>query len=301
VAALSRALVAAVEAAAPSLLRVEGRPGRAASGTAVSATRLVTAHHALHREEHLRVAVEGGGELEAELVGADPSTDLALLEVRGGGLTAAPWAEDLSGVRVGQVVLALGRPGRGARATWGIVSALGPEWRSGMGGRVDAYLETDADRPPGFSGGALVAPGGAVLGMLSAALGGRWAHAVLPSATVRRVVQALEAHGQVRRGYLGVGAQPVALPPHVRGGAEGAQRGLLVVSLEQDGPAARGGVLLGDVLLSLDGEPLGDMGALFDFLAGERVGRQVQAEVLRAGALQRLALTVGQRPRGGGR
>lgn len=297
---LSRSLASAVEAVGPSLVRVEGREGRASTGTAVGPNRIVTAYHALDREEGLTVVGEGGAEREATLVGADPSTDVALLEVQGGALPVPPWG-GLDGVKVGHVVLAVGRPGRTVRATFGIVSALGAEWRAGLGGRVDTYLETDADRPPGFSGGVLVAPGGQVLGLTSAALGGRWAHAVLPTITVQRVVKALETHGQVRRGYLGVGAQPVALPPQLRGAAGGATQGLMLVSVEKDGPAERAGLLLGDVLLALDGQPLNDMPALFDFLSADRVGRPVQAQVLRAGTVQSLGLTVGERPRGGGR
>ncbi|MBF5046244.1 PDZ domain-containing protein [Aggregicoccus sp. 17bor-14] len=289
---LSESLASAVSAASPSLLRIEGGRRHGATGIAWSTDgHVLTASHAVEAEEALQVTLSDGRTLEAKLVGRDPALDLALLKVDAP-LTPLAHAPD---AQVGQLVLALGRPGRTVRATLGIVSAQGEGWRTHAGGKVERYLETDADRPPGFSGGALVDTGGRLLGMTSAALA-RHANVVLPVETLARVAEGLQRHGGVRRGYLGVGAYPVRLPPSVakelgRGG------GLILHSVEPGGPADRAGLVQGDVLVSLDEQPLQDLPDLLGFLGGEeRVGAGVKARVLRAGEAREVALSVGQRP-----
>jgi serine protease DegQ len=176
------------------------------------------------------------------------------------------------------------------------VSAQGEGWRTHAGGRVERYLETDADLPQGFSGGALVDAQGQLLGMLSAAFS-RHANVVLPAETLARVAQGLLQHGGVRRGYLGVGAYPVRLPPAVAQ-ALGRSAGLILHSGEPGGPADRAGLLQGDVLLSLDGQPLQDLPDLLGFLGEERAEPRgsVRAQLLRAGESREVSLTVGQRP-----
>jgi S1-C subfamily serine protease len=225
-------------------------------------------------------------------VGRDASTDLALLKADAPGLTPLTPAP-LDGVKVGHLVVALGHPGRTTRATLGMVSALGEGWRTHAGGRVDAYLETDADLPPGFSGGPLVDTQGRFLGLLTAAFS-RTAAVAVPGATLTRVATAIKEHGGIRRGYLGVGAYPVRLPQHLqeRAGSEG---GLIFLSVDPDGPAHRAGLVLGDVLVSLGGQTLHGVEDLLGFLGDEKVGTTVQARVLRAGEVREVPLTVGKR------
>ena len=291
--ALSQSLAALVERVSPSLVRVEARRHRGATGVVWDADgHVLTTHHALEHEGAITLGLADGRSVPAELVGRDAATDLALLKTETSGLVPLE-PVSLEGLQVGHLVLALGRPGRTARATLGIVSALGGEWRTSAGGRMDRYLETDADLPPGFSGGVLVDTRGGVLGLLSSALS-RNASVAVPGPTLQRVVQALRQPGGLRRGYLGVGAHPVRLPPALRD-ATGREGGLIFLSIEPGGPADRAGLMLGDVLVSLGGQSLHSIEELLGYLGDEKVGTQVQARVLRAGEVREVSLTLGQR------
>jgi S1-C subfamily serine protease len=176
----------------------------------------------------------------------------------------------------------------------GIVSALGEGWRTPAGGRVEPYLQTDLVMYPGFSGGPLVDVAGGVLGLNTSALL-RGISLAVPTPTVRQVVETLLAHGRVRRGYLGVGAQPVRLPADL---AEqvGQETGLLLVSVEPDAPADEAGLTLGDTIVALDGQPVRHMDELLALLGGDRVGASVPAGIVRGGQTQELTVTIGERP-----
>ena len=289
---MSNELAKMVELAGPAMVRVEGRRRMPASGIVWSKDGvIVTAHHVLERDDRLRVGFGGEEKVEAQLVGRDPSTDLAVLKADQKGLTPADWAE-LEGLKVGHLVLALGRPGRTVQATLGIVSALGTNWRTAAGGMVDRYLQTDVVMYPGFSGGALVDVEGKVLGLNTSALGG--VSLTIPTSTVRRVTQALLTDGKVRRGYLGVGVQPVRLPEALVEDL-GQETGLILVSVEPGSPADKGGLTLGDSLLSLDGNPLRRLDELLDLLSHDLVGREVALRILRAGEAREVKVKIGER------
>jgi S1-C subfamily serine protease len=286
---LSRELVAAVAAAAPSLVRVEGRRRGASSGVVWSAEGVIVAsHHAIDADEGVPVGLEDGRTLEARVVGRDPGTDLALLRVEAGDLRPPRWAE-ADAPATGALVLGLSRPGRAVRARLGIVSAVAPEWRTPAGSRLEGYLESDLPLHPGFSGGLLLSAGGAALGVNTAGLL-RGTSLAVPARGVRRVVETLLAHGRVRRGYLGIGTQAVALPP-----GAGQASGLIVLSVAAGSPAARAGLLLGDVLLRAGDEPLAHPGALQPALDADRVGQELRLRVLRAGEARDVAVVVGER------
>jgi S1-C subfamily serine protease len=180
------------------------------------------------------------------------------------------------------------------QATLGIVSALsGDEWRTPAGGRVDRYLQTDVVMYPGFSGGPLVSAGGRILGLNSSALM-RGVSLTIPVQTLRRVVETLLAHGRMRRGYLGVGIQPVRLPTELA--AElGQETAIHVVEVRQGGPAETGGLLLGDTIVAIDGQPTPHHDALLSILSGDVVGQSVSVRLLRAGQLQELEVVVGEK------
>lgn len=291
--AFSQSLASIIERVAPSIVRIEARRRHGATGILWGPEgHIVTTHHAIENEGSITVGLADGRTAPAELVGRDPSTDLALLKADLPGLTPLE-AAPLDDVKVGHLVLAVGRPGRTARATLGIVSAFGDTWRTYAGGRIDRYLETDADLPPGFSGGALVDTRGRFLGLLTAALS-RTAAVVIPGETLGRVTQALRQHGGIRRGYLGVGAQPVRLPQNLWARA-GSEHGLILLTIEPEGPADRAGLMMGDVLVSLGGQALHSIEELLGYLGDEKVGTQVQAKVLRAGEVRELPITVGKR------
>ncbi|HEV8320161.1 MAG TPA: trypsin-like peptidase domain-containing protein [Myxococcota bacterium] len=291
---LSNALAAAVEAVAPSVVRVEARHRRPSSGVVWAADgTIVTAAHAVEWDEGIEVGLADGKTLPATLVGRDPGTDVAVLRAEGAGLAAATWSPP-DALKVGHLVLAVGRPGRTARASSGIVSALGDAWRTPGGGRLDRYLQADVGREPGFSGGPLVDAAGRALGLgTSALMRGHWL--AVPSRTLERVVASLQQHGRVRRGYLGVGTYPVRLPPAVEKQV-GQPAGLLVVSVQPDGPSEKAGLGLGDVLVALDGERLGTIGDLLALLDEERVGKEATLRVLRGGQVSDVKVTVGVRP-----
>jgi S1-C subfamily serine protease len=289
---LSNTLAAAVEAAGDSVVRVEGRPRGASSGVVWSEDGLVaTSHHGLEWDEDLKVGLPDGRPADATLVGRDPGTDLALLRVAASGLRPATWRDEPP--RVGHVLLALLRPGRSVRARLGIVSALGDAWRTRAGGRVDRYLQADVSLEPGFSGGLFVDTAGRAVGLATAGLL-RATPLAIPPATLRRVVEALLAHGQVRRGFLGVGTHPVPLPPAL-GESLGQRGGLILVSVQAETPAARAGLLLGDVILSVEGHAVVHPGDLVPFLDEERVGAELVLKLLRAGGVVEARVTVGAR------
>lgn len=290
---LSNGLAATVAAVAPSVVRVDGRRRSAASGIVWSADGLiVTANHVIHRDDNIRVTTAGDDTAEATLIGRDPSTDLALLQINLSELSAPAFAtEDEMGV--GHFVLALGRPGRTIQATFGIVSALGDGWRTPMGGRIDHYLQTDVVMYPGFSGGPLVAANGRLMGLNTSGLG-QGVSLAIPVATLGRVVDSLRAHGRVRRGYLGVNTQRVRLPEDVA--ASTRQRaGLLVISVEPGSPAAEAGLTLGDTILTLSGRPIIRHEDLLAALSGEAVGQKEVMQILRGGRIQELTVKIGER------
>jgi S1-C subfamily serine protease len=292
-AGLSEAFAGIVDRVGPAVVRVEARHRLPASGVVWSADGLiVTADHAVERDEHIRIGLANGDIVAATLVGRDPTTDIAVLRAEAPGLTPPEWTEP-GGIRVGHLVLSLGRPGRTIRATLGMISAVADNWRAPSGAQVDRYIQTDVGLARGFSGGPLADASGRVLGVNTSGLL-RWASLTVPVPTLRRVVDTLLAHGRIRRGYLGIGAQPVRLPQGLRAQL-GQNTGLLLVSVESDSPAERGGLLLGDVILSLGGMAVLHHDDLMSLLAADRIGTNVPARILRGGGVKELAVEIGER------
>ena len=290
---LSDELAATVEKASPGVARVEGRRRLPASGIVWSADGVVvTAHHVLEQDEDISVGLNGREAVPATLVGRDPTTDLAVLRVSDAGPIAAE-LNGVDGLSVGHLVLALARPGAAPSATLGIVSAIGSGWRTPAGGRLDTYLQTDVAMLPGFSGGPLVSAEGKVLGMNTSALA-RGSSITVPVATIRRVAQTLIEHGRVRRGYLGIGAQPVRLPEALEQEL-GQESALLVISVDSGSSADQAGLLLGDVIVAVDGQPVRHLQDLLALLSTELVGRTVPIQLVRAGQTQERTVTVGER------
>jgi S1-C subfamily serine protease len=287
---LSAALTGVVERSGPWVVRIDGRRRGPTSGSVWSADGvIVAAHHSVERDEDVVVGLPDGNAATAQVVGRDPTTDLVVLRVDRTGLSPVVWREEAPAV--GQLVVALTRPGRTARAQLGMVHAVGESWRTPSGGRIDQYIESDTVVSPAFSGGVLVDAFGRAVGLNNAGLL-RGASVAVPPATLRRVVDTVLRHGRVRRGFLGVAAVPVRLPGE---GAAGATAGLLVSAVESDTPAARAGVLIGDVLLAIEGQPLASPSDLLPYLEEEKIGRAVSLRVLRAGDVRDLQVTPGTR------
>ncbi|MBK8984773.1 MAG: trypsin-like peptidase domain-containing protein [Chloroflexi bacterium] len=290
---LSDALAHTVAAAGAGVVRVDGRRRIPATGIVWSADGLiVTAHHVVSRDDNIQIGLPDGRTVPAVLVGRDPSTDTAVLRAEATDLT--PFTEsNKQELGVGNLVLALGRPGKTVQATLGIVSALGDGWRTRMGGQVDRYLQTDVVMYPGFSGGPLVDAHGRLAGMNTSALMGGVSLAI-PTATLSRVADALVSDGRMKRGYLGVSTQRVRLPDDLREQL-GQKSGLLIVSAEPDSPASAAGLTLGDTIVTLDGEKVRDHDDLLALLTGDRVGTAVPLGILRGGQVQQMQITIGER------
>lgn len=289
---ISGELSGIVEKAAPSVVRVEARRRVPGSGIVwASDGTIVTADHIIEREEDLRIGLADGRVVEATLVGRDPTTDVAVLRAQAAGLSVPAWT-DGERTKVGQLVLALARPGRTVRARLGMISALGDAWRAPAGGELTRYLEADVAIRFGFSGGPLVDTAGAVLGMNTAGLL-REAALTVPVATLRRVVPTLLTHGRIRRGYLGLGAHPVRLPAAWQ---QGQEAGLLIVSIEPGSPAERGGLLIGDTLMAIDGTSVRRHDDIQARLTPESVGTSVRLRLIRGGEVKELTVTIGERP-----
>lgn len=293
---LSTALADAVAAASASVLRVlhPRFPGTAVLWD--DAGHVITeARRARSRDGRLRLELPDGSPAEATLLGRDPATDVSLWKLEAealpAGLVVPDWADGADGPRVGELVLVLGRPGPGARATLGMVSQVAGAWRSPLGAPIDRFIDVDGSLPMGFAGGPLVAADGRFLGLNSRRVvhGGT----TIPAATLRRVVSELAEHGAVHTAWLGVGVQGAALPEAVA--AElGRERGVLLSAVEADSPAAKGGLLVGDILVSLDGEPLATLDDLVLALHGGRADAEVAIGLVRGGELRQVAVTLGR-------
>ncbi len=293
---LSDDLAGAAEGVAGSVVAIHARRRIPSSGVVWKPGVIVTASHTLHRDEDITLTLPNGDKVPATLGGRDPSTDIAILRTDA---TVPPVTIDAGdALRVGQLVLALGRPGASVTAALGIVSALGGEWRTWHGGRIDRFVRLDLAIYDGFSGGPLVDGSGRVLGINTSALS-RSAALTIPASTVTRVSEQLLATGHVRRGYIGVAGQPVRLPEDLVKSLKLQQElGLLVVNVEPGAPAHKAGMLLGDVIITLDAKPVGDTAELLAALSADRVGSEIELGVIRGGRHERVRVTVGDRPHG---
>lgn len=289
----SNALTAVVEKGGVSTILVDARKRYPASGIAYTDELILTADHVVTREDNIKVILPDGKSLNATIVGRDPGSDLAVLKLAEKALSPAKTSDT---VEVGQLVLALGRPNQaGMQASWGIVTAISGPTRTFRGGMLDEYIQSETTPYPGFSGGPLVNTEGEVLGLNTSGLT-RGSSLTIPVKVAWRIAEALAKHGTVRRGYLGVRTQPVEIPEVARqalGREQG--HGLLVLWLEEGGPAATSGLLVGDILVGISGQSVGDPDDLLAALNSETVGKSIPVEVLRGGKPETVQVMVGER------
>ena len=290
----SQQLANTVEKAGQSVISIlEG--GRAGVSATVWREEIgVAVDHTLHGLKEVTVVLPSGEETKASVTGRDHGTDIALLKLP----TDAPAAAlaDDSSARPGEIVLSVGRRGtEGLAATYGLISAIGGPWRTSSGGRVDRWFRLDLNPFPGFSGGPIVNAGCEVLGIANSGPGR--SAAVVPAATVNRVVDQLLKHGRTVRGYIGIGVQPVAFPEDAwqKLGISGGH-GLLIIAVAPDSAATEAGLMLGDVIVAIDGKTLRTGASLQSILDGENVGKSVSLDVVRGGQLVKFAVTVREKP-----
>lgn len=293
---LSNEIAQITAGAGESVVAVLG--GRhASSGVVFSPEAIVTANHALRREDQITVITGPGRQTVARLAGRDPGTDLAVLRLQEPiEARVAKWGTTVN-LKVGELVLAIGRTWRGnVVASAGILSGLiATTWRSWRGGELDQFIRPDLNLYAGFSGGPLLANSGEFLGINTAGL--HRSGITIPAGTVKRVAAELLDKGRIERPYLGLGMQPVPLPESLRNKLNlTASEGLLVAHLEHAGPAEKAGVMLGDVLIELGGQGIADTESVQDVLHSSRVGQEIEATVIRAGELARLKIKLEARP-----
>ena len=290
----SNGLAEAVQKGGAGTVLVDARKRYPASGIAYATDLVLTADHVVTRDEDLRVVTADGKTVSATLAGRDPGSDLALLRLAEKVLTPAKAPE--AAAKVGQLVLALGRPDQsGVQASWGIITAIGGPARTGRGGLLDEYIQTETTSYPGFSGGPLINTEGEVLGLNTSGLT-HGSALTIPVKFAWRIADALAKYGSVKRGYLGVRTQPVDIPDAAHKALKREQgHGLLVLWLEEKGPAEQGGLLVGDILVAINGQPVGEPDDLFAALNTDTVGKAIAVEVSRGGRPETVKVTVGER------
>ncbi len=298
--ALSEDLTAAVERAGRAVVAIHARRRIPASGVLWRSGVVVATNHTIQQDEQITISVGDGGRLPATLAGRDPTTDLAVLKLDAGasgssGATVAERGPD-DALRVGQIVLALGRPGRDVTASLGLVSAVGGEWRTWHGGKIDRLVRLDVAVYDGFSGGPLVDGTGHVLGINTLGLS-RGAALTIPATTVDHVANQLLEMGRIKRGYAGVAVQPVRIAPAAAEalGLSGSGA-LMAVGVAPGGPADKSGILQGDVLVAVNDARVSDPSDLIAALGPDHVGQSVRVQIIRAGESRTVDLTVGERP-----
>ena len=281
---LSEAVADLVAKAAPSVVSLAGQDA-GASGFVWREGLVVTAEEPLSDADTIAVTVAGGATAEATLVGRDPSTDIALLRLKGIDAPALSSGEVLP--RVGSLAIAVGALEGGSTAALGVVSRAEGPWRSLRGGAIDARIVFDMRLPAGGEGGLAFDATGKVIGMT--VLGPRRRVLAIPLTTIERVASQLESHGRIPRGYLGVGLYPVAVE-----GSE--QWGAMVMNVDPKGPSVNAGLRQGDVIVSWDGEPLRHIRSLLRSLGPDSVGQTVRLGVRRGGESSEIRVAIAERP-----
>jgi len=289
----SNSLADAVEFVGAAVIAVPEGGREGVSGTLWRDGIAVTAAHTIRGQDEVTVVLPTGEKSKAKVAGLDHGTDVAVLKLAQ--QTSSASLADESQSRVGEIVLSVGRRGSdGLAATYGVIGAIGGPWRSWQGARVDRWLRLDLNPFTGFSGGPIANARGEVLGI--AISGPRRSVMTIPVSTVEGVVNQVLQHGRVARGYLGIGVQPVAFPDATRKSLSiSGDRGLLVVMIAPGSPAESSGLLLGDIIVTIEGSPVHGVRSLQPALDTENVGRSITLEIVRGGQMLKLPVMVGEK------
>ncbi|HEV2523482.1 MAG TPA: trypsin-like peptidase domain-containing protein [Candidatus Acidoferrales bacterium] len=296
---LSNALARETDRAAASAVAIHTESRGSSSGVIWRAGIIVTAEHALRRDEEIHVTLPDGRVVAAALAGRDASTDLAVLKCAEAGSPVAE-TSDVSSIKPGSLVLVVGRTrGSGPVAALGSVSLVAAERRAWTGAAFAPYIRLDVGLQPTAIGGAVIDPYGRVIGIATPRFA-RFGAIAVPASTVNHVVDTLLRAGHIPRGYLGVGLYPVRMPEVLRQTLQCNEKtAAIVLEVEPEGPAQKAGLIIGDMLISFGGHPITGVEDVHERLAAEAIGKPVVVKFVRGGAAQEANIVVGERPRGG--
>lgn len=293
--AISDRVADLLDGIATRLVAIHGRRRGTSSGFLWRPGLVVTAEEALEADDGVTVTRPDGGQVTANLVGRDPSTDIALLRMEEQPLEEIAFRPSDS-LRAGHFVLAAGRQPDGLIAAVGIVALAGGPWKSLRGGHIDRRIHLDLRLNFQSEGGIALDTSGRIIGMT--VLGPRGRVLAIPSETIERVAPQLLEKGRVARGYLGLGLQPVRIDKAAADAAGLAEpRGLIVISVDQDGPGQKAGIRQGDILISWNADALPSVRRVYTLLGPESVGQSVDLGIVRAGAHMTLAVEITERPK----
>jgi S1-C subfamily serine protease len=282
--AYSSAVIQAVETVGPAVVKIDAARGGGSGVLFTPDGLILTNSHVVDKSGPLTVVMTDGRSAQADLIGQDADTDLAVIRIDG---SALPWATlgDSRAVRVGQIAIAIGNPyGFHHSVTAGVVSALGRSLRARSGRLMDDIIQTDAALNPGNSGGPLVTTRGEVIGVNTATiLPAQGLCFAIASNTARFVASRLLRDGRIRRSYIGLGGQTVPIPRAVaRENQLAVTSGVFIVSVEPNSPAAIAGLKDGDVVLAFAGTPVTGVDDLHRLLTDEKIGVPTAVTILRA-------------------
>ena len=296
---LSQSLIELVAKAASGVVAVKTAPHKVVSGVVLRNDLIAVADHSLRREGRVKVQSHDGSQYAGEVAGRDPSLDAAIVRVEGAHLTPLT-AVDPGSLKTGALAAVIGMTmDVGPSASLGILGAVSGNRRTWRGGTLDHFFRLDVNLYPSQLGAAVVDGNGHLIGLATPGLL-RHSSVAVPVITLNRIVDEIIKEGRVRHGYLGIGLQPVAIPAHLREKLGlNTEVGLILLSIEPDSPAHLAALQLGDILLSLNEQPVGEVEDLQAMLRGEAIGKALQLKLLRGGELLQTQVTVAERPKKG--
>jgi S1-C subfamily serine protease len=293
---LSKSISETIAQAGRAVVAIDGRSGHTSSGLVWRPNLILTAAHTVRQESNIHVILRPGYSVQAQLAGKASGADIALLRTEQDlGQDLAQFG-DTDSLAVGELVVAVARTRRGNLvASSGILGGLMGEWQAGRT-RIDRFIRPDLTLYPGFSGGALVGSDGRILGMTNGGLI-RGKAITVPASTLTRIGEELNEKGYLHTPYIGLVMQPVQLPESLQQKTAVVSRsGLLVMHVEPGGPADAAGVILGDIIIDLDGRTFTELGDLQTVLRDFGVGQDVKATLIRGGQKLQLSIKIGERP-----
>ncbi len=296
---LSNALAQATDRAAAAAVAIHTEARGSSSGVVWRPGIIVTAEHALRRDEEIHATLPDGRVVPATLAGRDPSTDLAVLKCPEAS-TAVSEFGDAAALKPGSLTLVVGRTrASGPVAALGVVSLVAPERRTWSGASLAPYIRLDVNLQPTAAGGAVIDAHGRAVGIATPRFG-RFGVIAIPAPTINTVADTLLQKGRIPRGYLGVGLQPVRLPDALRQSLQRDEKtAAIVLEVEPDGPAHKAGMVIGDIVVSLAGHPVARLEDIHSQLHGAAIGKPLALKFVRGGAVQETTVVVAERRTGG--